>query len=313
MLIGPTPPPLGGVSVFISRHGSLLQRKGKKVKYIDRGKMNLASYAWRLLWIALYPGVLSIHIHWPHAGPMLAALLRFFPGELVFVDHASRLIESFSGARAILFRLFLRRVDKVVLVNKHLRGTYLSGGFSLPDTTVEAPAFIPPLVDEEPEILGSYPHEVRRFVDTHAPLLTANAFSIVVHEGVDLYGIDLCIELVRGLVGDFQNIGLLIAVAANGDADYVEDLERRIVSYGLGDRIMFMKGNRQLWPLFRKSQLMIRPTFRDGDAVSVREALSLGCPVVASDVVPRPEGVAVFHNRDLQDFQEKVTHVIRKT
>jgi glycosyltransferase involved in cell wall biosynthesis len=39
---------------------------------------------------------------------------------------------------------------------------------------------------------------------------------------------------------------------------------------------------------------MLRPTATDGDAVSVREALHLGVPVVASDVVERPTGARVF-------------------
>lgn len=43
-----------------------------------------------------------------------------------------------------------------------------------------------------------------------------------------------------------------------------------------------------------RSNLMLRTTLYDGDAVSVREALHLGTPVVASDNGMRPPGVRLL-------------------
>ena len=44
----------------------------------------------------------------------------------------------------------------------------------------------------------------------------------------------------------------------------------------------------------QKSDVFVRPTFMDGDAISVREAGTLGVPVVASNVGTRPEGTVLF-------------------
>ena len=41
-------------------------------------------------------------------------------------------------------------------------------------------------------------------------------------------------------------------------------------------------------PVLRLTDVLLKPTNTDGDAISVREALYLGVPVVASDVVERP-------------------------
>jgi glycosyltransferase involved in cell wall biosynthesis len=43
--------------------------------------------------------------------------------------------------------------------------------------------------------------------------------------------------------------------------------------------------------LIEKADLLLRPTYFDGDAVSVREALFLQTPVVATDNGMRPDGV----------------------
>ena len=43
-----------------------------------------------------------------------------------------------------------------------------------------------------------------------------------------------------------------------------------------------------------RSDLMLRTTFYDGDAISVREALYLGTPVIATDNGMRPPGVRLI-------------------
>jgi hypothetical protein len=44
---------------------------------------------------------------------------------------------------------------------------------------------------------------------------------------------------------------------------------------------------------------MVRPSRSDGDALSVREALQAEIPVVASDVVQRPQGTLTFPAGDV--------------
>jgi hypothetical protein len=55
-----------------------------------------------------------------------------------------------------------------------------------------------------------------------------------------------------------------------------------------------------------KSNIFVRPTNTDGDAVSLREALYFKIPSVVSDAVSRPEGSVLFRNRDVNDFTLKV-------
>jgi glycosyltransferase involved in cell wall biosynthesis len=49
-----------------------------------------------------------------------------------------------------------------------------------------------------------------------------------------------------------------------------------------------------------RSDVMLRTTLYDGDAVSVREALYVGTPVIATDNGMRPPGVQLIPKQDLQ-------------
>jgi glycosyltransferase involved in cell wall biosynthesis len=60
----------------------------------------------------------------------------------------------------------------------------------------------------------------------------------------------------------------------------------------------------------RKSTVMLRTTWYDGDALSVREALHLGVPVIASDNRMRPKGVHLIPARDRDALVKAVQEVL---
>jgi len=62
--------------------------------------------------------------------------------------------------------------------------------------------------------------------------------------------------------------------------------------------------------LIEASDIMIRPTQTDGDALSVREALFLGKAVLASDVVSRPEGTSLYQKNNAEDLYNKTVELI---
>jgi glycosyltransferase involved in cell wall biosynthesis len=62
--------------------------------------------------------------------------------------------------------------------------------------------------------------------------------------------------------------------------------------------------------LMARADVFVRPTYADGDSLSVREALALGLPVVASDAAPRPSGVTVCRSGDVGDLVAKLSTVL---
>ena len=91
---------------------------------------------------------------------------------------------------------------------------------------------------------------------------------------------------------------------------WIDNLER-------AEQMKFERGADGVWfmvdpvPWPARSDLFVRPTLADGDASSVREALALGVPVVASDVGHRPPGIALFRRGDLDGLVEAIAGALR--
>lgn len=62
--------------------------------------------------------------------------------------------------------------------------------------------------------------------------------------------------------------------------------------------------------LLAASDVYVRPTRADGDSIAVREALDLGVAVVASDVVTRPAGCALFSTDDAHDLAAAIAPAV---
>jgi glycosyltransferase involved in cell wall biosynthesis len=60
-----------------------------------------------------------------------------------------------------------------------------------------------------------------------------------------------------------------------------------------------------------RSRLMLRTTLYDGDALSVREALQLGTPVIATDNGMRPAGVRLIPKSDSQALLRAIEQVLQ--
>jgi glycosyltransferase involved in cell wall biosynthesis len=175
-------------------------------------------------------------------------------------------------------------------------------------------AFIPPPLDEEDKILESYPQELSFFINDRQPLLIANAASLVFYQDTDLYGLDMCIELTAKLKEKYPNIGFLFALANDKENQtYLHKMKNRIKKLGIEENFIFMTGQKELWPLLKKADLMVRPTSNDGYGISIAEALYLGCPAIASDVCKRPENTVLFKTRNVDDLLFKVKKVFDET
>jgi glycosyltransferase involved in cell wall biosynthesis len=176
----------------------------------------------------------------------------------------------------------------------------------LPEEKVRMiPAFIPVL----PDRIQEPPDYIRNFHDTHDPVISSVGWVGQTYQGADIYGLDMLIELVERLRGDYPRLGLVMSV--NGGKpeaveQFVEECRRRVGS----SMLLITESLEDISAIFRDSDLFVRPTNTDGDAVSIREALFLGTPVVASDAVPRPEPCVLFKSRDMDDFGVKVREAL---
>jgi glycosyltransferase involved in cell wall biosynthesis len=150
---------------------------------------------------------------------------------------------------------------------------------------------------------------------SHSPVLAANAFSFQRADAGLLYGQDLLIETLAALVppqGALSNVGLVIHQAQPETAHGHEfaGVQERARALGVQDRVFWVHDSAPFGPTLVRADALLRPTSTDGDAVSVREALHLGVPVVASAVVQRPPGVIAVAEREPTRWALAVTQAL---
>ena len=149
------------------------------------------------------------------------------------------------------------------------------------------PAFVP-----VPRVECEVPDQLDRWIKRH-PMFLSVTLSFRPE-----YGFELLMNAMSRLNRKHPQLGCLV-IGTGEDRTQAEELIRK---RGLGDRV-FLAGDvdHQLClTAISYSTVFVRPTFRDGDSISVREAMSMGVPVVASNVGTRPEGALLFEAGDLE-------------
>jgi len=320
-IIGTCPPPYGGVTVHIQRlmkkldelnidyvlydiFGTEREKKDNRIVCIKHPK----------LWIIKYFLSTNNEIVHNHTtdwrGQIIVGLMGLLGKKTISTLHSEKLIKSWRDYNIIkrkVIQIALKSSTSLIVVNADIKEFCLSIGID-PHKLFLIPAFIPPELEKEE--INEIPKDIRDFLDSHYPLLSANAFKIIFFKGEDVYGIDLCIEVCYRLKQNWNNIGLIFFLPQIGDTQYFSYLQQRLIELNLQNNFLFVTQPYPFYPILLKSSIFIRPTNTDGDAVSLREALYFGVPSVASDVVTRPEGTILFKNRDIDDFTLKVKDVL---
>ena len=198
----------------------------------------------------------------------------------------------------------LRQMTRVVAVSRALADAAREAGVT-EERIIHQPGFLPPPTRADGD--DGLSRSQRTFLSNHTPLIAANG-KVGWHDGTDLYGLDHMVELVARLKETHPRIGLAISFWDHLPADEqrLNDLRRRATELGVRDQILFHTESRPFVPVLERSDLFIRPTCTDGDANSVREALFLGVPAIASDVVERPDGTVLHRTRDFDQMLERV-------
>lgn len=331
--VGPYPPPYGGVSVHIKRlHQRLKQDKINSQVYcdpnwVDNYKLDIQprkliiQKPWSYFSWLFEPGykvdakIIHLHYAWCGFAPSVVAMLT--KGKKIIITAHNQMEKEDGNGLSLFKRLAgqaLVRSSSVywIAVSERVRSLLSTRGVSAERLCV-IPAFLPP--DPVGELLPEYPPGIQKFIRAHTPLLSAYGFRLWLDsDGQDVYGFDLCIDLLRALKTEYPHIGLIICVPDVQLHDYYAKLKQRISEYDLVNNVMFItEPLEEAYPLWKASDVYIRPTNTDGDSIAVREALSLEVPVVASDASPRPDGVVLFSCRNLASFLSAVRKVLQES
>jgi glycosyltransferase involved in cell wall biosynthesis len=311
LILGPVPPPLGGIAVHIDRLVPLLQKTGLRVGVLNHfsakekpfvvGALNRNPFNYFRL-TRKFPARV-VHYHHSQWLALVAVALASRRGKSRYIVtlHGAALVSRLKSGPAVLTyitRWALRRFDAVIVVNPHILSALQ--GHVEPRRVDVLPAYLEASEDEHP-----YDETLESFLSTGTTLLTPVYGVQFLDDGRDLYGLDNVVEAFAAVAPDRPELRLAFFVANRPSRrkarEYLLDLERRVERSGLGDRMMVVFGT-SLTPAFRHDVILVRSTRSEGDALSIREALAADVPVVASDVVARPGGTSTFRTNDVNDL-----------
>lgn len=99
-------------------------------------------------------------------------------------------------------------------------------------------------------------------------------------------GINFLVEAADVLRNELQ--GYKILVAGEGDADYVEAMNRMICDRGLQDIVQLIGGvyGNEKWRLFQTSDFFVLPTHSENFGLAIAESLASGTPVITTVGTP---------------------------
>jgi glycogen(starch) synthase len=315
VLAGFYPPPFAGEPVHVMQLTRLLREHGLTVeilnlnRHADRSREYDSSGSrlgllWKLLTLADRGSILHLHTNGHSRKSWLMILMASLAGRLrgvttVLTLHSGLLpgyAAGFGAARRRLARWILRPFSRVICVNPEICRSVQRLGIASSQTAI-IPAFLG--VPDAPELSTADHTLVREF----HPLLVAVAGG----EEDPERGLAVVLRAVQHLLPRHPGLGAVLMGWQVGPKTrpLIEELGLTGRAVCLGE----VSHDRCLG-LLRASDVTVRCTFVDGDAITVREALALGIPVVASDTDFRPEGVTLFRRGDVSDLTAKLSQVL---
>jgi len=315
VLAGFYPPPFAGEPIHVKQLARLLRERGLEVTVLNLNRHAPASHEYvtasrpsglmRLLF-ALPERSAILHLHtnghswksWLMIATAACAarvkrvrtILTIHSG--LFPGYVSRL----GWMRRALGRWILRSFSGLVAVNHEIGRAMEQMGIGEKEISI-IPAFLGVPRPEELDAKG------RALIEGAAPLLLAVGGGDRDPE----LGLPTVIEALPGLLPAYPSLRALFVGWQVGPKT-----RPLIEARGLGQHAVCLGqvSHEECLKLIQAADVVVRSTFADGDAITVREALDLLVPVVASDTAFRPPGVVLFRKGDAHDLREKLAGVL---
>ncbi len=309
LIIGPIAPPAGGVSIHISRLVHLL-RPTFNVQFVDEsrqekeGILNIRKFV-----LGKYLKMISandiVHIH---SGTRMLKYAHVFFSRLLG-KKTILTIHSYKVKNSSLLPILDRWVYGLPQVTIVV-GIEINDRLKLRNKVLVKDAFLPPILETELPIPAAIVEWIEQKKNQGYQVAVGNAWRLKTHKGADQYGLDLCVDAAIKLRDQGKKICFVYAISdPNGDLD-VREYEKRIKDNNLEEIFYLQKSQISFVNLVKQSDMVLRPTNTDGDALTVREGLFLNKPVVASDAVKRPAASILFTDRDADSFVESINKAL---
>ena len=315
VLAGFYPPPFAGEPVHVKQLAQLLRDHGLAVEILNLNRhahpspeyhsaIRRGALLWKLFTLADRTSILHLHTNGHSRKSWLMILVASLAARLrgaptVVTLHSGLLpgyVAGFGLVRRGFAKWILRPFARVVCVNREISRAVQRLGLAGDRTTI-IPAFLG--VSGTVELA---PPD-RMLTQGFRPLVVAVAGG----EEDPERGLAVVLRAVQQLLALLPGLGAVLMGWQVGPKTrpLIEEL-------GLAHRAVCLGevSHDRCLAFLRAADVVVRSTFVDGDAITVREALAFGVPVVASDTAFRPEGVTLFRKGDVPDLVAKLRQVL---
>lgn len=310
--VGAYPPPYGGVALHVKRLDALCRWEGISSVVIDgygnpdepvrdgaevvRLRGSRVRKLAQLIWKLRSEKAEVVHFHlsslsrflWGAAPVMVATRGRVRVASL----HSGSFVRSYEAEIAPIkpyARAVFQRFDHLLTANTAQRD-FLVGRMGLShDRVSTVPAFLPPRVGAGPG-LASLPASIGEFRGRFERLAVVTGFM------KPYYGLHTVIEAFDSLTD--LPIGLIVHSYTSVDENYRRRVQAMVRERSNVYWSEVELDEEQMTALLTAADVFVRATSVDGDSVALREAAYLGRQIVATAVVPRPEGCLLFPFED---------------
>lgn len=327
-LIGPFPPPYGGISIHIKRLYEKLKISNIETKIYCINKINVknqdieySNLKKTILKSIVFNKDEIIHIH--NSGLKVRGLISLvgflFNKKIIMTIHGASLEEEYRNLNKLgklIYKFLLNKISYMIVVSPQVKEWCIEN--KILNNKIEIiPGYINPIINKEDYL--KIDKEVWDFIESskskNEKIITGNG-NVRFFNNQDLYGLDLLIELIYLLKKAGYKVSLLFALLGydnqtQEERNYFEELENRIKKYQIDKEVFIYKvKDTEYYPILDKTDIFIRPTNTDGYGISVTEAIYLKKPAIASDVCQRQKGTIYFKSRDIKDLLEKTKLVL---
>ena len=314
--LGPYPPPYGGVQTNLVAIRSFLLRKGIPCAVInvtrhrkaDADEVYYPANAFELLRLL---GRLRYDIIHQHFGGMLttrilglslACTLR--PGVKSVMTFHSGGFPSTPEGMALGPNSFagfvLRRFDGLIAVNQEIMDFFRRLWVSSDRARLISPYSF--LADGDSAVL---PAPVADFFASHDPVF------ISAGQLEPEYDLEQQIDALPRVREKFPKAGLLLL----GSGSIENDLRARIEARQCAQDVLLAGdvAHGATVEAMSRSRILLRTTWYDGDAISVREAMQVGTPVIATNTALRPDGIRLVPKSNLDALIRAIEEELQQT
>jgi glycosyltransferase involved in cell wall biosynthesis len=201
----------------------------------------------------------------------------------------------------MLARVTCRSFKRLTCVSSRLEDTVKALG--VPDERIDVmPAFRGIQQTSAHWVLSP---RLEKWFEAHNPVFCSTA------SNRPEYGTELLVETIARLRLQQKNVGCLLI----GLGEEAKEIRTLIEKRGLSESVLLLGDvpHDECLHILSRSAAFVRPTFTDGDSISVREALALGVPVIASDAASRPEGTVLFKTGNSADLMKQMEWVLERS